>query len=216
MSHAKFAPSAADRWLACGYSVKMAAFFPNKETPATSDGVRHHAIAAQHLLDNSDSANPQLQSYLKEVRSSQGELLVERKVIMVPGLCWGTSDVIVLGDRALGVYDLKWGVSPVPAVNNPQLLLYAFGALREFPIPRNATVSLNIVQPRASSGWPVKTWLTTPDHILQFRPRLMAAIEEGLKENPKAVAGHHCYWCPAKLHCHAYLFSIGQKFSLLS
>jgi hypothetical protein len=107
--------------------------------------------------------------------------------------------------------DLKWGTGVVHATDNPQLKLYAMGMLREFPLPRYDKVTLLIVQPNAKTGWPVKPWDTTVQHILEFKPKVEAAIEEALKPNPKAVAGSHCFWCPAKIHCAAYLKHAGKK-----
>lgn len=211
--HAKFPPSGADRWLKCGYSVKMAEYFPSKETPASKEGTRQHAIAAFHLENGTESNAPGLRTYLSTVRdcANDGRLFVEKKVDIVPGHCWGTSDAVVVGEDWISVLDLKWGTSLVTAIGNPQLKLYAIGALREFlPDIADAVVCLTIVQPNAK-GWPVKRWATTAKKLFEFIPVVEAAIEEGLKADPKAVTGNHCYWCPAKLHCHAYLVGGNNK-----
>jgi hypothetical protein len=210
MSHALFSPSAAERWMRCGYSVKMSKFYPSTTNAAAEEGTRQHAIAADLLLSG-ENANSVLQTYLQLVRNQPGELFVERKVVIVPDLCEGTADAIrVDAPEALYVSDLKFGKKLVHATDNLQLKLYALGALREFPLPRYAKVRLTIIQPN-STGIPVRPWDTTVEHILKFKPKVEAAIEEGLKENPKAVAGSHCFWCPAKIHCHAYLLHIGKK-----
>ena len=208
MSHAIFPPSGAERWLKCGYSVKMAPLFPSYDTPASLNGTKHHNIAAMHLVNDTEPGIKGLQLYTDEVRkvAVDGLLFVERKVVIEPELCHGTMDAgVVRPDEWANLFDLKWGTSPVHATNNPQLKLYAMGTLREFPLPLDAHLRLSIVQPNGKSGWPVKHWDTTPRAILAFRPEVERAFEEGLKPEPKAVAGSWCYWCPAKMHCQAYL-----------
>lgn len=208
--HAKFPPSAAERWLKCGYTIKMAPFYPDTSNAASEAGTKKHDEAAGLLLSG-ENANDKLQTYLQAVRNQEGEMYVERKVIIVPGLCEGTADALrVDAPHTLTVNDLKWGKSLVHATDNPQLKLYALGALREFPMPRYAKVRLVIIQPN-STGFPVRPWDTTVEHVLKFRDKVMMAIDEGLKPNPKAVAGSHCFWCPAKIHCKAYLIHTGKK-----
>lgn len=42
---------------------------------------------------------------------------------------WGTSDVVILTKDTLHIVDFKFGRLPVYALNNPQLKIYAYGAL---------------------------------------------------------------------------------------
>ena len=211
MSHAKFPPSSAERWLHCGYSIKMAPFYPNTDNPASIEGTKQHAIAAMHLENGTEPTNPDLKVYTNAVRqvAVDGELLVERKVVIVADLCEGTMDAGVLGDGWFHGFDYKNGKGAVHATDNPQLKLYALGAVREFTLPRSHSITLSIVQPRAA-GWPVKNWTTDVAHLLKFFEQVQRAIDEALKENPKAVAGSWCYWCPAKIHCRAYLLHRGK------
>ena len=211
--HAKFPPSAADRWLKCGYSIKMAPFYPSTDTAASLNGTKHHDIASMHLENGTDSTNDKMRIYLNAVRNAaaDGELFVERKVIIVPELCTGTLDAGVVNSGWANIFDLKWGKSVVHATDNSQMKTYAIGLLREYPLPKDASVRLTIVQPNGASGWPVKHWDTTAGVILKFKDKIDAAIENGLKENPKAVPGSHCFWCPAKIHCRAYLLHTGKK-----
>ena len=66
---------------------------------------------------------------------------------------FGTSDVVIVGQQTLHVIDFKYGKGvEVSAVNNPQMRLYALGALEEFglehPFERVVT---HIWQPRISN-----------------------------------------------------------------
>lgn len=211
MSHAMFAPSAASRWLVCPKTAKLSAMFPDTSTEASRRGTAKHETGAQHLLDGTDSDDSKMQLYLNAVREEPGELFVERKLVVVPGACWGTADAIKLSREKLSLFDLKWGKSMVHATNNPQLLTYGCGVLREFPLPRDTPAELVIVQPNAATGWPVKRWSLTVGDIIDFKPKIIIAIAEAQKPNPKGVPGSHCYWCPGKMHCKEYLISVGKK-----
>lgn len=213
MSHAKFSPSAAERWLHCGYSIKMAPFFKSTDTPASINGTNHHTIAALHLDNGTETRIKGMNTYLKAVRdvAVDGELFVERRVVIVPDLCEGTLDAGVLGGDWLHVFDLKWGKTPVHATLNSQMMLYALGVVREFQLKKTVDATLTIVQPNSSSGFTIKNWDTTVEYLLKFYEKVQRAIEEGLKPEPKAVPGGWCYWCPAKMHCKAYLTKGGKK-----
>lgn len=211
--HAKFPPSGAERWLKCGYSIKMAPFYKNVDTAASINGTNHHARGALHLENGTDPKDDKMRIYTNAVRMAAegGELFIERKVIIVPELCEGTADAIVIRPDLLHVFDLKWGKSAVHATDNPQEKLYGIGAVQEFNLPDDLPVRLTIVQPNGSSGWPVKNWDTDVEHLLKFKEnKVLPAIDNGLGPNPKAVAGSHCFWCPAKIHCQAYLLH-GKK-----
>ena len=211
--HARFAPSAAERWLKCGYCIKMQPFYPNTDNAASLKGTERHGAAAMHLENGTEPLDPSLKIYTNEVRKSSvdGELLIEHKVIIVPELCEGTLDAAVVASDWVHNFDLKYGKGAVHATENPQQMLYGLGLVREFQLKKDTPMRLTIVQPNGNSGWPVKNWDTDVEHLLKFYEKVKRAIDEGLKENPKAVAGSHCFWCPAKIHCHAYLVHSGQK-----
>lgn len=212
MSHAKFAPSSADRWLKCGYSIKMAPFYKNVDNAASLNGTKHHEIGALHLLNATEPGDSKMRIYTNAVRMAAegGEMFVERKVIIVPELCEGTADAIILRPDLLHLFDLKWGKSAVHATENSQMKTYGVGAVQEFDLPPDLPVRLTIVQPNGTVGWPVKDWDTDVEHLIRFKSKIDAAIENGLKPNPVAVAGSHCFWCPAKIHCKAYLINKGR------
>lgn len=215
MSHALFPPSGAERWLKCAYSVTLSQYFPSVDTVASLMGTARHEVCAKHLEEGTNSDDKREQLYLNTVRAAGGELFVEHKVVVVPGLCWGTLDAAALEKSYLSLFDLKWGKSPVQATDNPQLMIYGNGLLREVPLARGTPVTLTIVQPNASSGWPVKRHNLDVDRILEFKPKIMIAIDKALGPNPQAATGKHCYWCPGKMHCEAYLHEKGMKSSLL-
>ena len=71
---------------------------------------------------------------------------------IVPG-GFGTADVVLIAGESLHVIDLKYGKGvPVSAERNPQLMLYAWGALRKYYMLFNvAEVEMTIIQPRLNS-----------------------------------------------------------------
>lgn len=212
-AHAKFPPSATERWMHCGYSVKMAPFYPSKDTVASKSGTDQHAIGALHLENGTDSRDHRMRMYTDYARSASegGQLFIERRVIIVPGLCEGTADSIALLPDFANVIDLKWGTSAVHA-DAPQLKTYGIGVVQEFGLPNDFPFRQTIVQPNGKTGWPIKHWDTTAGALLKFRDeKIIPAIENGLSNNPKAVPGSWCYWCPVKFHCKAYLVHSGKK-----
>lgn len=213
MSHAMFSPSSANRWLVCDLAAQMNQLFISHDTAASSLGTERHGCAAMHLENDTEPKDKHLKIYTNAVRQAavDGELFVEEKVVIVPDYCEGTADATVVAADWFKVFDLKYGKSPVSATDNPQLKIYGVGFVMRHDLPPDMPGDLVIVQPRASTGWPVKTWGTTAGDLLEFKNEVVEpAIERGLKPNPKGTAGRHCFWCPGKLHCQAYLTRGGK------
>ncbi len=114
---------------------------------------------------------------------------------------FGTGDATIIADGTLDIIDLKYGKGvKVDADNNPQLKLYASGALNEFDMMYDIhTVRMVIIQPRL-------------DHISVFEMPAEDLVSWGQKEvKPKAIkayqgkgvqkAGDWCRWCKVKAMC---------------
>lgn len=125
----------------------------------------------------------------------------------------GTSDVVLIADGTMHIVDLKYGKGvPVDAVGNPQLRLYALGALNSFlPLYDIHTVTMHIVQPRldsiTSDSMAVEELTRWGEEYVKPRAHLawMGAGEY--------VAGDHCRWCRCKPRCSAYhkrMLEIGE------
>ena len=118
---------------------------------------------------------------------------------------FGTADCIMIGGDTIWVIDYKNGAGvPVEAEENPQMQLYALGALQVYaPIFGNSVrrVKLAIIQPNAGGE---KTWETTVQALKTWandtvRPTAaMAFAGEG-----EYCAGEWCRFCPAKAQCSA-------------
>lgn len=114
---------------------------------------------------------------------------------------FGTGDDSVIGDGVLDIIDLKYGKGVrVDAYNNPQLKLYASGALRAFELLYDIhTVRMHIVQPRLDH---IDVFEMSADDLVSWgqrevRPQAVKAYEgKGVQK-----AGDWCKWCKVKAMC---------------
>lgn len=117
--------------------------------------------------------------------------------------CFGTADCLILAGETLYVIDFKYGKGvPVSAEENPQMMLYALGALDKYQLLYQfQTVQMAIVQPRLNN---ISTWEITSEELKawgedEVRPAAQMAISgKGL-----FYPGTHCRFCKAKLQCKA-------------
>lgn len=117
---------------------------------------------------------------------------------------FGTADCVMIGGGAMHVVDYKNGAGvAVEAEENPQMMLYAIGAMTTFyPIFGDSirTISLHIVQPHAGG---VKSWQLTREELDDFGlaakgPARLAYDGEG-DFNPGPWCDDH--FCPARATC---------------
>lgn len=140
-----------------------------------------------------------VQERLRDVRRAcaDPQVLIEQRLDfshVVPG-GFGTGDCVIIAEPTLQIIDLKYGQGVmVDAEHNPQLMLYALGALNAFgSLYDIAEVAVTIFQPRRSN---VSTW-TTPvaepeawaDQVVKLRAAL-AASGDG-----EFAPGEWCRFC---------------------
>ena len=152
--------------------------------------------------------------YVKLVRqyAEGGTLLVEQRLefsrwIDVPDQ-FGTSDAVILKNDQLIVVDLKYGMGvQVDATDNPQLMLYALGALNEFSWWGDfAEVVMVIHQPRLNH---VSEFVVSVEHLLAFAETAKTAAFEAMGESPTLNPGEkQCRFCKAKATCPALTFEV--------
>jgi len=120
---------------------------------------------------------------------------------------FGTADAVLIGNDAIVVCDYKNGAGvPVEAEENPQMKLYAYGALRTFgPMFGDAIqkIRLVIIQPHAGG---VKVWDTTREDLDRWA-RETVAPSAALAAEGKGdfCPGEWCdnYFCPVRATCRA-------------
>lgn len=116
---------------------------------------------------------------------------------------FGTGDCILIGDDQLNIYDYKHGKGvPVYAEHNPQMMIYALGALKAFGWMADIKrVKMCIIQPRLNSI----TEFEMPVEDLQKwgEEELKPLAEKASKGEGELVPGEHCRFCKAKAQCRA-------------
>lgn len=115
---------------------------------------------------------------------------------------FGTIDHLTIDGATLIVTDFKYGWYAVHAEDNPQLLLYALGALSAFEIAYPVdTVKLRIFQPRCNNVSEVT--LSRTELILWADTVLKPVVDKLQSGDVEFSPGTHCRFCPAKTNCKA-------------
>lgn len=123
--------------------------------------------------------------------------------------CSGTSDTVIVSPVHVEIIDLKYGAGvAVEAHDNPQLKLYALGALEKYGDVLGDTelVRWTVFQPRMDH---TLTEETTPEELRKWRSRILPIAEAALgPDAPFGPSEEACRWCPASGRCRAQLESV--------
>ena len=118
---------------------------------------------------------------------------------------YGTCDCVMIGGDTLQIVDYKHGKGvPVSAENNPQMRLYALGALKMFSAIYGdtiQTVSMAICQPRLFAEPSEET--ISVSELLAWGEWLKPIAQEAYTGNGKFVPGEHCKFCRGRAQCRA-------------
>ncbi|QSX09562.1 DUF2800 domain-containing protein [Alkalibacter rhizosphaerae] len=226
-AHAVYSASGAHRWMNCPPSAQLEQQFPNETSTFAEEGTAAHDLAEHKLKKalkmrsrkptseyQSDEMDEMTDLYVEyclglieksKMSCSDLQILIEQKLDFsdyVPE-GFGTGDLVVVGNGTLHVVDFKYGRGViVSAEKNPQMMLYALGALSLFDMLYDIkNVSMAIVQPRADN---FSTWEISVDELLewaeeQLKPKALLASTGG----GEFCAGDHCRFCRAKNQCRA-------------
>ena len=222
-AHAVLSASASKRWLNCPPSAKLNAEIPDITTEYAKEGTDAHELAeykvnqllgikADNPTENLDYYNQEMEDctdryaqYIAEQMSqySSPVVMVEQRLDFsryVPG-GFGTGDCIIVADDVLTIIDFKYGKGiAVEAEYNPQMMLYALGALEMFSILYDINeVKMVIFQPRIENisefSMPVSDLLNWAKN--ELRPK----AELATKGEGEFCAGEHCRFCKVKATC---------------
>lgn len=113
---------------------------------------------------------------------------------------FGTADCIIVYGEDLYVIDFKYGQGvPVSAENNPQMKLYALGALNLYsmfyPI---RTIYFSIVQPRLNN---LSEWSMPIEALRDWGKYIKPTAQLAFKGEGEYSSGEHCRFCKIKATC---------------
>lgn len=226
-SHAILSPSSAHRWMHCTPSALLEREFDNKTSDAAAEGNAAHALAEHKLRRalkmrsrkpvsryDSDEMDGYTDGYvafvleaiaMAKLSCSDPLVLIEQRLDFsryVPD-GYGTGDCVIIADGTLHIIDLKYGQGVVvEAEDNPQMKLYALGALELFDgIYDISTVSMTIYQPRREN---VSTYTVFKESLYQWADEVLKPIAElAFNGDGKFQPGDWCRFCRAAVHCRA-------------
>ncbi len=226
-SHAILSASSSHRWLNCSPSARLEREFADRETSAAAEGTAAHALC-EHKLRRAlkmrskrpvseydcDEMEGYTDGYVEFVleQLAQAKLecrdplvLVEQKLDFsnyVPD-GFGTGDCLIVADRLLHIIDFKYGQGVlVDAENNPQMMLYALGALRLFDSLYDISeIAMSIYQPRREN---VSTWTISVEALNEWSENtLKPKAELAYKGEGEYLPGPWCQFCKAAVKCRA-------------
>ena len=222
-THALLSPSAAHRWMNCPPSACLEREFPSSSSEVAAEGTAAHALCEHKLRKllklrskrpHSDFEDDEMDrcsdDYVSFVQEQMGEIpspmvLVEQRLDLtryVPE-AFGTADCIIVGGDRLHIVDFKYGMGVlVEAEHNPQMMLYALGALELLDgIYDIQKISVSIFQPRREN---VCTWSLPKEELLRWaRDDLVEKARLAYAGEGEYCAGEWCTFCRASVRCRA-------------
>lgn len=225
--HAVLSASSAHRWLNCTPAPRLEQEFDDHETEAAAEGSAAHALAEHKLRKalklrskkpisqyDCDEMDEYTSGYVDFVMEALAEakttcpdpqVLIEQKLdfsCYVPD-GFGTGDCLIVASPRLHVIDFKYGLGVlVDAYQNPQMMLYALGALRIFDCLYDITeVAMTIYQPRREN---VSTWTISVDELREWaETTLRPKADLAFKGEGDYAPGSWCQFCRAAVKCRA-------------
>ena len=225
--HALLSASSSHRWLACPPSARLCENYEDTGSEYAQQGTDAHSLCEHKLkqafgMETTDPTEKlsfydeemedcacgyaeYVLSLVEEAKKTCKDpvVLIEQKLdfsrFVKDG--FGTGDCVLIADGTLYIIDYKHGKGvEVSATENPQMMLYALGALELFDgIYDIDTVQMTIYQPRREN---VSVCVMAKDGLLQWAYNdLMAKAKLAYDGEGEFQAGEHCRFCKAKAVC---------------
>jgi hypothetical protein len=225
--HALLGASSSHKWLHCPPSARLEEQFENTTSTFAEEGTAAHALAEYKLRQflgesvekpSSSYDSDELEEYTDIYVGLAIELIAKTReackdaIILVEQRlnysCYvpegfGTGDLIIIADETLDIVDLKYGRGvAVSAEDNPQMKLYALGALTLFnPLYDIRKVRMTICQPRLEN---ISSYEISADELLGWAEReLKPKAALAFKGAGEFLPGDHCRFCRARHACRA-------------
>ena len=225
--HAVLSASSSERWLNCPPSARLCEAYEDKGSDYAAEGTDAHTLCEFRLklalgipvddpIENLSWYNEEMEECAQGYAAYVVELLETAKqtctdpVVMIEQRVnfsrwvkegFGTADCIVIADGIMNICDYKHGKGvEVSAVGNPQMRLYALGALEIFDdIYDIEEIRMTIYQPRKGNisvdGMAKAELLRWADTELYEKAEMAYAGQGDFR------CGEWCRFCKAKAEC---------------
>ena len=222
-AHALLSASSAHRWLNCPPSAVAAEMYPNEGTEYTREGTLAHEVAeayarepdlvsgsAERLVPEMVECAKGYADYIQEhITDPAAVVLLEERVDFSPWVPggFGTCDCLIIQrdmlthGNLLTIIDYKYGQGvPVSAEGNPQMMLYALGALNDYGFAYDVTrVEMHIYQPRINNI--SRCSLLVEDLLEWAEQTVKPTAAKAAKGEGDYRAGEWCKFCPHAGRC---------------
>ena len=225
--HAVLSASSSERWLNCPPSARLCEAYEDKGSDYAAEGTDAHTLCEYRLkqalgipaetpIENLSWYNEEMEECAAEYAAYVLELLETAKqtcsdpVVLIEQRVdfsrwvkegFGTADCIIIADGVMNIVDYKHGKGvEVSAEQNPQMMLYALGALEIFDgIYDIDTVRMTIFQPRKSN---VSAYDMAKDELLEWAyTELTQKAQLAYEGQGEFRCGQWCRFCKAKAEC---------------
>ena len=226
-NHSLLSASSSHRWLHCPPSARLCEGYDDKGSNFAAEGTDAHALCEYKLraalgmeakdptedlswydAEMEESANGYAAFVMELVEEAKKNcsdpvVLIEQRLdysrYVAEG--FGTGDCVIIADGTLHIVDFKYGRGIlVEAEDNPQMMLYALGALELFDCLYDIdTVSITIFQPRRGN---VSTYTLPKADLYEWADTVLApAAELAWSGEGEYHCGEWCQFCKAKADC---------------
>ena len=227
VKHAVLSASSSERWLNCPPSARLCEAYEDKGSDYAAEGTDAHSLCEFRLkqalglpaddpIENLSWYNEEMEDCATGYAAYVSELLETAKqtcadpVVMIEQRVdfsrwvkegFGTADCIVIADGVLNICDYKNGQGClVLAERNPQMMLYALGALEIFDgIYDIDTVRMTIYQPRKSN---ISVYEMDKADLYEWaNSELTQKAQLAYEGQGSFSCGEWCRFCKAKAEC---------------
>ena len=225
--HAILSASSSHRWLNCTPSARLELEFEGETTEAAKEGTAAHALCehkvkkalrkrsrrptSEYDSDEMEECTDSYTSFVMEQYELAKQsckdpvILIEQRLdfsCYVPD-GFGTGDCLIISDDKLHIIDFKYGMGVlVEAQDNPQMKLYARGALQIYGMLYDIKeVDMTIFQPRREN---ISTWTMTVEDLKEWGEKVLKPTAEmAFKGEGEYHPGEWCTFCRAAVRCRA-------------
>lgn len=225
--HSILPPSGSHRWLNCTPSARLELEFGDTESEAAREGTAAHALCEHKLKralkrrsrrpvsdydsDEMEECTDAYVDFVMEQYEAARQTCRDPVVLIEQHLdfsCYvpdgfGTGDCVIISDDRLHIVDFKYGKGIlVEAEDNPQMKLYALGALEIYDALYDIReVSMTIFQPRREN---VSTWTIPVEELRDWAEReLKPKAQMAYNGEGEYSPGEWCTFCRAAVRCRA-------------